>query len=263
MKLPSEKPIRYVDPLRFDPRHLDSYVHIRLLDEMYSGRTLARVLARRLLRRVREPRSAIAPVVSYNGTIVFDRPDLHGGGLSWGQDFPRVLLRLGIGRCPTMFEFCSGPGYIGFLLMALGWCETLVLADVNPAATGAAELTSRYNGLGEKVRVYQSDVLDDIPETERWDLVVSNPPHFSSPSNPDDDLRAIDPDWNVHSRFYASVKKFMRPGGRVVMMENAYGSSTELFEPMIRAGGGRVVATLPGSRLDGSADGLYYLMSEW
>ena len=34
------------------------------------------------------------------------------------------------------------------------------------------------NGLQDRVRVYLSDGLNGIPSSEKWDLVVSNPPHF-------------------------------------------------------------------------------------
>ena len=112
------------------------------------------------------------------GIAVFDRPELHKGGMSFGQDFPRVLNELGVGRCQRMFEYCAGPGYIGYSLLAAGWCETLALADVSRDAVAAARRTAAFNRLDERVAVYESDALDQIPADERWDLVVSNPPHF-------------------------------------------------------------------------------------
>lgn len=56
--------------------------------------------------------------------------------------------------------------------------ETLCLADVNPRAVRACRKTIRERGLENRVTVYESDNLDAIPADERWDLVVSNPPHF-------------------------------------------------------------------------------------
>ena len=121
---------------------LESYLPERLVDEGFRWQTLARLLAGKLARKVTGGR--VAPrwpqsVVAYYGQIaVFDKPDHHVGGLAFGRDFPRVLNELGIGRRGRVFEFCAGPGYIGYSLLAAGWCESLVLSDVNPDTVSAA-----------------------------------------------------------------------------------------------------------------------------
>ena len=54
----------------------------------------------------------------------------------------------------------------------------------------------------------------------------------------------------------------MKPGGRVLLKEELRTGSVDLFEPMIRAGGGRVVAT--SLRTDFQRNpSEYYLLSEW
>ena len=55
----------------------------------------------------------------------------------------------------------------------------------------------------------------------------------------------------------------MNPGGLVVMAEAEEGSDPELFEEMIRAGGGQPAAIHPGTDIHGSPNGLYYQLSEW
>jgi predicted RNA methylase len=243
---------------------LEAYLPERLVDEGFSWRTLARILVGKLARKLTGGR--VAPrwpesVVAYYGQIaVFDKPDHHMGGLAFGRDFPRVLNELGIGRRDRMFEFCAGPGYIGYSLLAAGWCESLVLADIDPDAVSSARFTAAHNELEDRVVVYRSDALDQIPDGERWDLVVANPPHFSE-RNPD--IRIFDPGWELHRRFYASVASHMNPGGLVVMAEAEEGSDAELFEEMIRAGGGRPVAIHPGTDIHGRPNGLYYQLSEW
>jgi predicted RNA methylase len=243
---------------------LEAYLPERLVDEGFSWRTLVRLLVGKLARKLTGGR--VAPrwsesIVAYYGQIaVFDKPNQHMGGLAFGRDFPRVLNELGIGRRERMFEFCAGPGYIGYSLLAAGWCESLVLADIDPEAVSTARFTAAHNQLEDRVVVYRSDALDQIPDSERWDLVVVNPPHFSEP-NPD--IRIFDPGWELHRRFYASVASHMNPGGLVVMAEAQEGSDPELFEEMIRAGGGQPVAIHPGTDIHGSPNGLYYQLSEW
>ena len=250
-----------------DAYRLDAYIPERLVEEMCDGRMLSRLLARKLGRmvapRLLAKQGAESVVASYGGIAVFDRPELHKGGMSFGQDFPRVLNELGVGRCSRLFEYCAGPGYIGYSLLAAGWCETLALADISRDAVSAAARTAEYNRLDERVSVYESDGLDQIPADERWDLVVSNPPHFLPDVEGTDDIQVFDRDWKVHGRFYESVKRHMNPGGLVVMVENASGSDPRLFEQMILAGGGRPVTVHAGTNVHGHPNGLYYQVSEW
>ena len=243
---------------------LEAYLPERLVDEGFSWRTLVRLLVGKLARKLTGGR--LAPqwpesVVAYYGQIaVFDKPNQHMGGLAFGRDFPPVLNELGIGRRERMLEFCAGPGYIGYSLLAAGWCESLVLADIDADAVSTARFTAAHNELEDRVVVYRSDALDQIPEAERWDLVVANPPHFAE-ANPD--TRQYDPGWQLHRRFYAAVGRHMNPGGLVLMVENLDGSDPELFAEMIRAGGGEAIAVHPSTDIHGEPNDLYYLLSEW
>jgi hypothetical protein len=245
---------------------LDAYLPERLVDEMYDGRELVRLLGKKARRRLpgnREHFSSDSIVAQYGSVAVFDRPEQHKGGLAFGRDFPRVLNELGIGRCQRLCEFCAGPGYIGYSLFAAGWCETLVLTEIDPGAVSCARRTAAYNGLEGSVAVYESDVLDAVPEGERWNLVVANPPHFlPDPTQPESPLR-FDPGWSVHERFYATIKRHMASGGVVVMVENAAGSDPDLFAGMIHAGGGDEIARHPGTDIHGVPNGLYYQVSQW
>ena len=256
------------DTYGLDAYSMASYIPDRVVEEMYDGRTLARLALRKLGRklsggRVAGRRSTEEIVAVYDGIAVFDRPQQHRGGMAFGRDFPRVLNELGVRRCSRLFEFCSGPGYIGYSLLAAGWAETLALSDIEAGAIATARRTAAYNGLEDRVSAYVSDALDQIPGTERWDVVVANPPHFlPDPARPED-IQVFDRDWCLHRRFYGAVERHMRPGGLVIVAENRAGSDPELFEQMIRAGGGRPVATHPGTDVHGRANGLYYQVSEW
>lgn len=260
----------------FDQLHFDAYIYERLLNEGYHATTLVKVLLGKLARKLFGPQNLVKPVVFYNGLVVFDRLDLHGGGLSLAQDYCRVLLELGLKRCERIYEFCSGPGYIGYSLLANGFCERLTLADVNPIAVEVTKYTAKFNNIEHLVNIYLSDILDQMPKEEKWDLVVGNPPNalpgyeqatkirpYDAGWKERNDLRSYDPDWSLHKRFYAAVKQFMKPGGYVVMAEIRDGSTVETFEPMIQAGGGKMVATKLGVDIRGKSNNMYYIMSEW
>ncbi len=178
-------------------------------------------------------------IESYNGLSVYYHKNLRGGGQTFGQEYVTLLSSAPpLGR---VFEWCSGPAFIGFSLLAHGLCESLCLADVNPKAVAVCQRTIRANGLQNKVSVYLSDNLGRIPASEKWDLVVGNPPHFDT-KDKGRDIKSFDPGWKVHERFYSEVGAHLNEDGLILMMENSgtrghTGSSAELFKPFVEAGG--------------------------
>jgi 16S rRNA G966 N2-methylase RsmD len=195
----------------------------------------ARKRFRRWLRRHIEPwRQA-----SFGGVRVHYKECLDGGGSWFGQDFIPFLRSRGMPQRARVFEWCAGPGFIGFSMLGHGLCESLCLADVNPKAVAACRRTIADNGLGGQVSVYHSDNLSAIPASEQWDLVVSNPPHYDDASV--DWLRSYDKGWRLHREFFTAIGRFLRPGGVIVLQENNQGSTAETFRDMIEEAGLAVV----------------------
>jgi predicted RNA methylase len=187
-----------------------------------------------LLRRIRPWRQR-----TFAGIRVHYMKHLDGGGSGFGQDYIPLLASWQVPKQARAFEWCAGPGFIGFSLLGNGFCQTLCLADINPAAVEAARRTVQANRLGDRVSVYLSDNLSDIPATERWDLVVGNPPHFVDTFI--GDLRAHDPDWRIHRGFFSTVEPHLNPGAVMVLQENNRGSTAETFRTMIEAAGLSVI----------------------
>jgi SAM-dependent methyltransferase len=171
--------------------------------------------------------------VSYNGINVYYVPHLDGGGTSFGQDFVPVV-REHFKKLGRVCEFCSGPGFIGFLLLANGLCDSLCLVDVNKDAIEACKETIKRNGLAKKAAAYVSDGLGRVPKSEKWDLVVSNPPHFyGTDEEYGMDVIAIDPKWKIHEQFYRNISKFLNPGGSILFVENGVGSTSAQWRELI------------------------------
>ena len=185
-------------------------------------RTIEHQHVKPFLRRMRPYREA-----AYAGLRVSYKRHLDGGGSTFGQDFLPLLRRRGMPKAARAFEWCAGPGFIGFSLLANGLCDTLCLADVNPEAVAACRRTVARNRLESKVAVYHSDNLAGIPPGEQWDLVVSNPPHFIDSGI--GQLRYHDPDWRVHRGFFGSVARHLSASGVVVLQENNAGSTPATF----------------------------------
>lgn len=176
--------------------------------------------------------------VRYGNISVSYLANLDGGGRNFGQDFIPVVKDI-FGKVPKICEFGSGPGFIGFSLLAHGLCESLCLIDVNPEAVRMCKKTIDEYKLEDRVSVYLSDGLSDVPSSEKWDLVVSNPPHFMDGSNipPDLVVRVVDPNFSIHKQFYGDVGKFLKPNGSVLFIENIRGSTPWLHSEMILKNG--------------------------
>ncbi len=244
---------------------IDPGVEVPMVDRQANGRVMVLALLRKLARRLFRREEGIEPSISYGDLIVFDRwSDRAGWGPYHEQDLWRILGQFAPVHCDVLFEAFAGPAYIGFSLLARGFCNRLILADANPRALEAARRTAQENSVEHLVRIYHSDVLDRIPSEERWDLVVGVPPSECFKGNAADlNMICHDPNWSVHRRFYASVKRFIKPGGRVILVESRLESSAALFQPMVEAAGGHVVGAPVRVSLSGKESEVYYLVTEW
>jgi methylase of polypeptide subunit release factors len=199
-------------------------------------------------------------VVDYGSVRVSYTADLDGGGNDFGQAYvPFVQEHLG--PVDSVFEWCAGPGFIGFALLAAGLCRSLDLGDVNPAAGAAVTRTLEQNGLGERVRFHESDCFTQIPGDLRWDLVVGNPPHMNTPAvspyqRGHSPLIWQDTAWGIHRRFYRQVRDRLRPGGSVIIQENRHFSGPDDFMRMIGDSGLEVV----GDHVCGHGHEDYYFL---
>lgn len=180
-----------------------------------------------------------------NDFKVFYNSTLDGGGNSVGQRYPLVLKLLYPDRIfDNCLEWCSGHGVIGFRLLADGVCKNLHFLEMHQPAVDACKKTvsnmpSRFEN---KVSIYQCSTLKSLPNNVKFDLIVSNPPHF--PMQLGDKLFKIpqthhrritvDKDWQTHQDFFANVAKHLTDDG-VILLQEVY--HVDEFADMIDHGG--------------------------
>lgn len=180
--------------------------------------------------------------VTFGEIRVSYTPALDGGGMGFGQAYV-PFVREHLGPVDRLLEWCAGPGFIGFSLLAAGLCGTLDLADVNEDTEPAVRDTVRANGLDGRATAHVSDCFAQIPPELSWDLVVGNPPHVNSDDARTDYRRRHSPliwqdsDWAIHRRFYRQVRDRLRPGGNVILQENHRFSSPDDFKGLIEESG--------------------------
>lgn len=167
-----------------------------------------------------------------------------GGGTWFGQDYVRQLKRYGR-RFDRCLEWCSGPGFIGFALLAHGICQNLTLMDRYELSADSVAQTVQRNLCVDRVRFHNVDRVGALPDHERFDLVVANPPHYlECPGDANYQRIAVDVDWQAHREFFANIGSYLNPDAVILLQENQAGSLTgpAEFLPMIESNGLRLTA---------------------
>ena len=167
---------------------------------------------------------------------VLDQSWHNGGGTWFGQEYIEVIKQRYPGRkFGTCLEWCSGPGYIGYNILDHGLCNNLCLIDKFAEAIEFAQQTAKKN-FTNQVSFYVTDTLSVLPESEKFDLVVANPPHYlECPGDENYQRIAVDINWQAHQDFYQHIGKHLGPDGMILMQENQAGSlgGCEDFRHMI------------------------------
>jgi len=161
-----------------------------------------------------------------NNIAVHHDSNMEGGGTWFGQEYVEIISQRYPGRVfDKCFEWCSGPGFIGFSLLDHGLCQNLCLSDIYSPAIDAVRETARTNHCQDQVSAYVAGSIALIPETEKFDLVVANPPHYLVCPGDDNYQRiAVDKNWDSHRDFFQNIAKHMTPDGIILLQENQAGS---------------------------------------
>lgn len=117
----------------------------------------------------------------------------------------------------VILDLGCGIGVIGLSLAPT--VDTVALLDDNLLALFCAEFGASQNGFTH-VRVRASDVYSALDDGEHYDLIVCNPPFH----------RGIDVTYGVTQRIISEARQHLNPGGRLVIVANAFLPYESLFE---------------------------------
>jgi len=196
-----------------------------------------------------------------NGLNISYRKNENGGGMHFGQDYINVI-RDRYGPLPKVYEFCSGPAFIGFSMIGANLIkEKLVLSDIHTPVKDSINRTLLNNDLGDLTcTFYNTNKVSSIEE-DNIDLVISNPPHFaSSPQwlkNLDKRIY-LDEGWKIHKEFYENIKDKISNKGIILIQENSLGSNISDFTNMINDSGLFISDTFQKKHNKGN-DQIYYI----
>jgi methylase of polypeptide subunit release factors len=205
-----------------------------------------------------------------NRYTVIDLPELDGGGRWWASEFPRILAPVFPGRVfEKCFDWCSGPGYCGFEVLDYGMCKQLVLGDIHPLAIEYANKTIDYpdNNCKDIVTAYNIGRIDQLPTSEKFDLVIGNPPHTSGVNlelDADQTRILSDVGWKSHKEFFQNIGNYLTDDGVILLCENASPGAgpKHIFEPMVKSNGLKITHELIPEDFDIIMKPYYYLVIE-
>lgn len=175
-----------------------------------------------------------------NDLQVFWEPSLNGGGTVFGIDYFNVIPnRYPDRKFSNIMEWCAGPGFVGFGLLALGLCEKLTLLECNQDAIDCLEKTKQFNTqYTDKIEIIHADNVNAIPEKTKFDLIVGNPPHFKnsdwrlfprhdrSRKTKETVLRlGVDKGWKIHTEFFENIHKNLTDDAIILLQETISSNS--------------------------------------
>lgn len=169
---------------------------------------------------------AFVPSLEETDNIFLDKRALFDGGGSYLKyNFLEHVKKLDK-TFNCCFEWCAGIGEIGLKLLEKNIVSELVIADINPEAINTSKNIVKSLGLEKNVRFYISDGLKNIPHTEKFDLVVGNPPnYFNLQKNHRigfqlyDDLRPMDKNWEIHKDFFDNITNYLNKNAILIIEE--------------------------------------------
>ena len=164
-----------------------------------------------------------------NGIGIAYRQNENGGGMHFGQDYIDIICKR-YGKVQTIYEFCSGPGFIGFSLLGANLCDNLILSDIHGPVGESIHRTIHINKI-QNVEFFNIAGVREL-NCQKIDLVVSNPPHFCEHKDwllKLENRIYLDKGWNIHREFYKNIGSKLSDNGKILIQENGAGSSIEDF----------------------------------
>jgi len=215
-------------PLEKDFKLLPEFVQKELIEFGYVGASS-------------DPRD-IRQVFDANGINVYYYPENDGGGRYFGQDYIRVIKEKYPGKTfNNCYEWCAGPGFIGYALLSNNLCNHLYLTDIWPPAIVDARVTQSYlqDDLKNCVRAEIFEKIEFLPNSWKFDLIVANPPHYHNIVHPDNNTNRIglDSNWDIHKEFYKHIGSHLNDDGIILIQESYDSSSLDTFKYMIEENG--------------------------
>jgi release factor glutamine methyltransferase len=128
---------------------------------------------------------------------------------------------------PDVLDIGTGSGAIAVAVAKQHKGARVTATDVSPAALAVARRNAGKHGLGERIRFLEGDVFGPVPDGERLDFILSNPPYIAHEDlgklpvgvgqyEPHLALDGGPGGYVVFERLVAQAPRFLKPGGYLI-----------------------------------------------
>lgn len=135
------------------------------------------------------------------------------------------------------FNWCSGIGTLCFEMLITNLCDHVTMADYYSEAINVATSNAEQLGLTSRITSYVSPVIKNLPNTEKWDLVLGYPPSSKDYGDYMNFMRSVAPDipngelmhyarscvdhkLQAHKEFFLNASNFLNSGADIFIIEN-------------------------------------------
>ena len=186
---------------------------------------------------------------------------LDGGGLQMKDELIALIRKTGKHFYNRGYEWCAGFGVLGFEVLGMGLAKHMVFSDYYHVALDTCLSNAEKNNLSRHVTVHLSPTIAGIPDVEKWDLVVANPPHAVDKESflrdmfkendghyfLDNTCRlVVDQNWSIHKEFFKNIRAKLTDDADVFLIESG---RHDLFMEWAEQNGLRHMGTYPISFL--------------
>lgn len=204
-----------------------------------------------------------------NGLDVYYTNETNGGGDYFAIEYIDIIKEW-YDQVEDALEWCSGPGFIGFGLLARNICKNITFNDMYDPAIQMLEQTKLNSKYMKNISIHSGNTLNNMNRSKQFDIVVGNPPHWKDCETASSSLGfdvkehkhvqdiLVDENWNSHRSFYKNMKTLLKPNGNIVLQENLQGSEPGDFKEMIAEAGLRIDSYAESKMYDN----IYYLVVE-
>ena len=128
----------------------------------------------------------------------------------------------------TALDFGTGTGCIAITLATKCATAKILATDISAEAIALAKENAAANKVAERIDFLQGDGFATLPKSERFDLIISNPPYIPSAeiATLQPEVRDFDPrsaldggadGLDFYRRLAAETKPFLKPDGKIML----------------------------------------------
>lgn len=160
--------------------------------------------------------------VAFYGKYKFE---IFDGVYEPAEDSYLLADNLQVGYGDIVLDLGTGCGILG--IIAAEKAKKVVAIDISPIAVKCARHNVKTNNLLDKVDVRLGNLFQPLRSSEKFDLIIFNPPYLPKSSYGDDDL--ISKTWNggksgrdVIDKYLEDFDKYLKYKGNVQIVQSNF-----------------------------------------